>query len=97
MAPPPQQNTVGIDDLKRLSRGGSRQASAQGTMSFGPTSMFSTRGSNTQRRTLGSGILSRGGEDSGASSRTATPPFGRDKKDKEDREAASQHANNAFR
>ena len=92
MMPPPAQNTVGMDDLRRLGRGGSRQPSSQGTMSFGPTSMFNTRGSNT-RRSFAPGVLGRGGEDSGASSRTATPPS--QKKDKEDKEAAS-HAN-AFR
>ena len=89
--PPPPQNTVGIDDLRRLgNRGGSRQASSQGAMSFGPTSMFNARGSNT-RRTLGPGGLGRGGEESGASSRTATPPAQK----KEEKETAVSA--NAFR
>ena len=90
--PPPdyQRNTVGMDELRRLGGGGRRQASSQGTMSFGPSSMLnSTRGSNT-RRTL----APRAGEDSGNSSRTGTPPVGRDKKDKD--EAAAPNAN-AFR
>ena len=93
MMPPPAQNTVGVDDLRRLGRGGSRQLSSQGTMSFGPTSMFNTRGSNTRRSFAPGGLLGRGGDDSGASSRTATPPA--QKKEKEDKEAAT-HAN-AFR
>ena len=91
---PPPSNTVGMDDLRRLGRGGSRQASSQGPMSFGPTSMFNTRGSNT-RRPGGPGILGRAGEDSGASSRTATPPAQREKKEKEEREAATNA--NAYR
>ncbi|MCJ1390502.1 hypothetical protein MMC18_003362 [Xylographa bjoerkii] len=95
--PPPdyQRNTVAIDDLRRLgNRGGSRQPSSQGAPSFGPTSMFSARGSNT-RRTLGpGGGLVPGGGESGASSRTATPPAQREKKDKEEKEAATSA--NAF-
>ena len=91
--PPPdyQKNTVGMDDLRRLgNKGGSRQASSQGPMSFAPTSMFSARGSNN-RKTLGPGGLVRGGEESGASSRTATPPAQK----KDEKEAAVSA--NAFR
>lgn len=79
MMPPPdfQKNTVGIDDLRKLgNKAGSRQASQGGPVSFGPTSMFSSR-SNSGRKPLAgpSSALARGGgEDSGASSRTATPP-----------------------
>ncbi|KAI9805536.1 MAG: hypothetical protein M1825_000787 [Sarcosagium campestre] len=78
--PPPdtQRNTVGMDDLRRLgSKAGSRQAS-QGPVSFGPTSMFNSR-SSSGRKTLGPTGLSRGGEDSGASSRTGTPPAAKEK------------------
>jgi translation initiation factor 4G len=73
--PPPDynRNTVGMDDLRRLGRGGSRQASTQGP-TLGPTSMFGPRGSNTRKPMGPGGLLSRGAEDSGASSRTATPP-----------------------
>jgi translation initiation factor 4G len=76
---PPQdynKNTVGMDDLRRLTNkgGANRQASAQ--MSFGPTSMFSSR-SNSGRKGPG---MSRGGEDSGPSSRTGTPPQEKEKK-----------------
>ena len=93
MAPPEHlKNTVGKDELKRLSsRAGSRQASFQGNTVFGPTSMFATRGSNT-RKTLGPSAIGKGGEESGASSRTATPPAQKDKK--EEKDAAKQ---NAFR
>lgn len=69
---PPQdynKNTVGMDDLRRLTNkgGAGRQVSQQNT--FGPTSMFSSR-SNSKR---GPG-MNRGGDDSGPSSRTGTPP-----------------------
>ncbi|RAL62234.1 hypothetical protein DID88_004805 [Monilinia fructigena] len=79
--PPPdyQKNTVGMDDLRRLTNkgGASRQASQQ--MSFGPTSMFSSR-SNSGRKMGPGGALNRTGEDSGASSRTGTPPQDKDRK-----------------
>ena len=89
MMPPPQQNSVGMDDLRRLGRGTSRTASSQGPVSFGPTSMFAAnRGSNT-RKTLG--VLGRGGEDSGASSRTGTPPTQTQKKEE------SSTTSNTFR
>lgn len=79
--PPPdyQKNTVGMDDLRRLTNkgGANRQASQQ--MSFGPTSMFNSR-SNSGRKMGPGGSLSRTGEDSGASSRTGTPPQDKDRK-----------------
>ncbi|KAK3692134.1 hypothetical protein B0T22DRAFT_370297 [Podospora appendiculata] len=69
----PAPNQVGMDDLRRLKGTASRSASQNVT--FGPTSMFSSR-SNSGRRPLGGpgGAFGRGGEDSGASSRTGTPP-----------------------
>ncbi|KAK5653131.1 hypothetical protein OQA88_9230 [Cercophora sp. LCS_1] len=67
-APP---NQVQMDDLRRLKVTGSRSAS-QNT-SFGPTSMFNSR-SNSGRRLAPGGAFGRGGDDSGASSRTGTPP-----------------------
>ena len=95
--PPPdyQKNTVGMDDLRRLgSKGGARQVSSQG-LTFGPSSMFSSaRGSNT-RKPLGPGGFAGRGEDSGASSRTATPPTLKDRKEREEKEAATSA--NAFR
>ncbi|EKD17875.1 uncharacterized protein L3040_004414 [Drepanopeziza brunnea f. sp. 'multigermtubi'] len=65
-----QKNVVGMDDLRRLTnKNPSRAASQQ--MSFGPSSMFSSR-SNSGRK--GPGNFGRAGEESGASSRTGTPP-----------------------
>ncbi|PGH04455.1 hypothetical protein AJ80_08508 [Polytolypa hystricis UAMH7299] len=84
-APPPDfaGSKVGTDDLRRLKA----SRSTNQPMSFGPSSMFGSR-SNSGRRNLGpGGSLVRGGDDSGASSRTGTPPGGKDKKD--DKEAAS--------
>ena len=96
LMPPPDvhRNTVGMDDLRRLgSKGGSRQVSSQGqALTFGPTSMFSgPRGSNSRR----TGLVGAQKDDSGASSRTATPPAQKEKKEKEEKEAASR--TNTFR
>lgn len=65
-----QNKTVGMDDLRRLTNKNTTRA-ASSSMSFGPTSMFSSR-SNSGRK-MGSG-LNRAGEESGNSSRTGTPP-----------------------
>ncbi|CAL8581330.1 hypothetical protein XPA_007029 [Xanthoria parietina] len=94
MMPPPDYrgNTVGMDDLRRLGRGGSRQASSTGATVLGPPSMFGPRGSNT-RKPLGAAGMGRAGEDSGASSRTGTPPAQKEKKEKEEKEAAAKNAN----
>ncbi len=82
-----QKNTVGMDDLRRLTNKNTNRASSQ-QMSFGPTSMFSSR-SNSGRKMGPGGSLSRGGEDSGASSRTGTPP--------QQKEKESATSANAFR
>jgi translation initiation factor 4G len=82
-----QKNTVGMDDLRRLTNKGASRASSQ-QMSFGPTSMFSSR-SNSGRKMGPGGSLSRTGEDSGASSRTGTPP--------QQKEKESATSANAFR
>lgn len=97
MMPPPdyQRNIVGMDDLRRLGRGGSRQASQAGPPSLGPPSMFGPRGSNT-RKPLGPSGIAKAGEDSGVSSRTGTPPAQKEKREKEEKEAAAKHTN-AFR
>ncbi|KAL8898388.1 MAG: hypothetical protein Q9192_002112 [Flavoplaca navasiana] len=94
MMPPPEYrgNTVGMDDIRRLGRGGSRQASSTGATVLGPPSMFGPRGSNT-RKPLGAAGMGKAGEDSGASSRTGTPPAQKEKKEKEDKEAAAKNAN----
>lgn len=68
---PPASNTVGMDDLRRLKGTASRTAS--GNVTLGPTSMFNSR-SNSGRKLGPGGSLTRGAEDSGASSRTGTPP-----------------------
>lgn len=65
------QNQIGSDDLRRLKGSATRTPSA--SASFGPTSMFSSR-SNSGRRLVPGGGFGRAGEDSGASSRTGTPP-----------------------
>ena len=81
MMPPPdiQRNTVGMDDLRRLgNKAGARQPSQGGpvSVSLGPTSMFNSRSSSGRKPLSG---LAKSGEDSGASSRTATPPAAKDK------------------
>ncbi|KAK4694157.1 translation initiation factor 4G, partial [Lecanoromycetidae sp. Uapishka_2] len=88
MPPPDYRNTVGVDDLRRLgSKGSSRQVSSQGQQTFGPSSMFSgPRGSRTGRP----GMAAATKDDSGASSRTGTPPALKEKKEKEEKEAASR-------
>jgi translation initiation factor 4G len=63
-------NQVGMDDLRRLK--GSANRTTGGNVTLGPTSMFSSR-SNSGRRLGPGGSLGRG-DDSGASSRTGTPP-----------------------
>lgn len=75
-------NQVGMDDLRRL-KGSANRTSSQ-NISLGPTSMFSSR-SNSGRRLGPGGSLNRGAEDSGASSRTGTPP------------SQQQSSTNAFR
>lgn len=69
----PTSNHVGMDDLRRLK--GSAGRTASGNVTLGPTSMFNSRSSSGRNTRLGpGGSLARGAEDSGASSRTGTPP-----------------------
>lgn len=77
---------MNLADLKNLSRGPTRNVSS-GPGSFGPSSLLSGSRSNSGRKGLGP-AAARGGEESGVSSRTGTPPA----KDKE----PSAHTN-AFR
>jgi translation initiation factor 4G len=83
---PPQDfasSKVGTDDLRRLKT----TRNPNQPISFGPSSMFGGSRSSS-RKTLGpGGNLVRGGDESGTSSRTGTPPAGKDRK--EDKEAAS--------
>lgn len=70
--PPPDhnRNTVGMDDLRRLQGNKSnRQTSGPGV--FGPSSMFANRSSSGRK--MGSSMRGTG-DNSGASSRTGTPP-----------------------
>jgi translation initiation factor 4G len=83
-----QKNTVGMDDLRRLTNKGGANRNASQNMSFGPTSMFSSR-SNSGRKMGPGGTFNRTGEDSGASSRTGTPP--------QQKEKESATSANAFR
>jgi translation initiation factor 4G len=69
--PQPTPNQVGMDDLRRLKGGASRTTSTN--LTLGPMSMLNSR-SNSGRRLGPGGSLSRGADDSGASSRTGTPP-----------------------
>ncbi|KAG8165610.1 hypothetical protein KVR01_004162 [Diaporthe batatas] len=69
----PTSNHVGMDDLRRLK--GSAGRTASGNVTLGPTSMFNSRSNSGRNTRLGpGGSLARGAEDSGASSRTGTPP-----------------------
>lgn len=96
--PPPDytSNKVGSDDLRRLGKSTGRNVSNTGsTSTFGPSSLFAGR-TNSGRKGLGpGGAFTRGGEDSGASSRTATPPAQKEREKKEKEEAAK--STNAFR
>ncbi|TVY56003.1 Eukaryotic translation initiation factor 4 gamma [Lachnellula cervina] len=74
-----QKNTVGMDDLRRLTNKNSTNRHSSQQMSFGPTSMFSSRSNSRQNKMGPGGSLSRAGEDSGASSRTGTPPQQKEK------------------
>lgn len=84
MPPPDYSGKVESGDLRRLgSKGAARQVSQPGgPVSFGPSSLLGSR-SNSGRKGLGPN-MSRGGDDSGASSRTATPPAQKEK-DKDDK------------
>ncbi|KAI2630829.1 hypothetical protein GGR54DRAFT_635437 [Hypoxylon sp. NC1633] len=66
------QNQVGMDDLRRLKGGASRTSSANVTL--GPMSMLNSRSNSGRRLGPGGALGGRGAEDSGASSRTGTPP-----------------------
>lgn len=72
------KNTVATDDLRRLTNKNANRTSSGVPMSFGPTSMFSSR-SNSGRKMGPGGALSRTGDDSNASSRTGTPPQQKEK------------------
>lgn len=78
--PPPDyaRNTLAMDDLRKLSKGASGRNASNSPAGFGPSSLFGSR-SSSGRKGLGPSALTKGGEDSGVSSRTATPPVQKDK------------------
>jgi translation initiation factor 4G len=67
-APDYPRNQVGMDDLKKLTRNARTTSQAQGGL--GPTSLLSSSRQGSRRGGLGPRL----GEESGASSRTNTPP-----------------------
>lgn len=73
MGPPPDypSSRVQMDDLRKLSKGASGRSNMNNPGQLGP-SMLGSR-SSSGRRGLGPGLMGRGDE-SGASSRTGTPP-----------------------
>lgn len=89
--PPDNSGRVGADDLRRLSNRPARNASNNAPASLGPTSLLGGGRTNSGRRGLGPGGLMTRGDDSGASSRTGTPPASRDKEKKD------EASTNAFR
>ncbi|KAG9246357.1 hypothetical protein BJ878DRAFT_290921 [Calycina marina] len=92
--PPPDynKNTVGMDDLRRLGAKGAANRNSSQQMSFGPTSMFSSR-SNSGRKMGPGGSLSRGGDDSSPASRQGTPPQQKEKESATSANAFSLLAN----
>lgn len=74
--PPPQDfgSRVAMDDLRKLTKG----SSGRNSSGLGPGSMLGGR-SGSGRRGLGPGGAFGAGADSGASSRTATPPVQKEK------------------
>ncbi|KEF54176.1 translation initiation factor 4G [Exophiala aquamarina CBS 119918] len=88
--PPDNSNRVGTDDLRRLGNRNARNPSSTGPGSLGPSSLLGGR-TNSGRRGLGPGGLLNRGDDSNSSSRTGTPPAGKDKEKKDD------SSTNAFR
>lgn len=80
MMPPPDypRNQLGMDDLRKLSKAASGRTISNSPAQLGPSSLFGSR-SSSGRKGLGPSGLMKGGEDSGASSRTATPPSQKDK------------------
>ncbi|KAI5794330.1 eukaryotic translation initiation factor subunit eIF-4F [Peziza echinospora] len=67
-----QSNLLDSNDLKRLGQKNRNTSSGQ---NFGPSTMFSRTGSNPLKK-MGPPSFQRGGDDSGPSSRSATPASG---------------------
>ncbi|KAF2204808.1 hypothetical protein GQ43DRAFT_437591 [Delitschia confertaspora ATCC 74209] len=85
MMPPPDypRDRVGMDDLRKLSKGASGRNLSNSPAQLGPSSMFGSR-SSSGRKGLGPSMMR--GEESGASSRTATPP-------QKEKESSTHHVN----
>ena len=81
--PPDTSNRVGTDDLRRLGARSARNPSSTGPASLGPPSLLGGR-TNSGRRGLGPGGLLARGDDSNSSSRTGTPPAGKEKEKKDE-------------
>ncbi|KAH6616510.1 hypothetical protein C7974DRAFT_442258 [Boeremia exigua] len=75
MPPPDNGGRVQMDDLRKLSKGASNRG-LNNAGSLGPSMLGSRSGS---RRGLGPGMMGRGGDESGNSSRTGTPPVQKEK------------------
>ncbi|KAL6249535.1 hypothetical protein RBB50_003388 [Rhinocladiella similis] len=88
MPPPDTSNRVGTDDLRRLGNRNARNPSNTGAGTLGPPSLLGGR-TNSGRRGLGPGGLLSRGDDSANSSRTGTPPAGKEKKDESSTNAFS--------
>ncbi|KAJ9643879.1 hypothetical protein H2204_002024 [Knufia peltigerae] len=88
MPPPDTSNRVGTDDLRRLGNRNARNPSNTGAGTLGPPSLLGGR-TNSGRRGLGPGGLLARGDDSANSSRTGTPPAGKEKKDESSTNAFS--------
>ncbi len=88
--PPDTSNRVGSDDLRRLGNRNARNPSNTGAGTLGPPSLLGPR-TNSGRRGLGPGGLLGRGDDSATSSRTGTPPAGKEKEKKD------ESSTNAFR
>jgi len=81
--PPDTSNRVGSDDLRRLGNRNARNPSNTGAGTLGPPSLLGPR-TNSGRRGLGPGGLLGRGDDSATSSRTGTPPAGKEKEKKDE-------------
>ncbi|KAK8252558.1 eukaryotic translation initiation factor subunit eIF-4F [Phyllosticta capitalensis] len=86
--PPPdyKHNTLGMDDLRKLSKNASGRTASSGPGMFGPSSLFAGRSSSGRRNLGPGGGLNRTGDESGGSSRTGTPPV-------KDKESSTHHVN----
>jgi translation initiation factor 4G len=79
MMPPPEynRNQVGMDDLRKLTKNASGRNLSNSPAQLGPSSLFGSR-SSSGRKGLGPSLMNRA-DDSGASSRTGTPPVQKEK------------------